>query len=99
MKKSKKDKDFVHKAYYKGGTEALRAFISKEMQYPEEAKKHNIQGTVKLAFEVNYKGAVHHVKVISSVGYGCDEEAVRLATLLKYEVPKTYKLRIGFKKK
>ena len=36
---------------------------------------------------------------VASLGYGCDEEAVRITKLLKYKVPKTYKLKVGFKKK
>ncbi len=99
MKKAKKSKDFVHRAYYKGGSEALKDFVKNEMCYPPEAKKNGIQGAVKLKFEIDHLGNVHHVKVLSGLGYGCDEEAIRIAELLKFQVPKTYKLKVGFQKK
>lgn len=99
MKKSKKDKHFVHRAYYEGGQDALKAFLKDQLVYPAIAVKNRIQGDVKLRFEVDFKGNVHRVKVIAGIGYGCDEEAVRIAKLLVYKVPKTYKLKVGFKKK
>lgn len=99
MSREKKDKDFVHRAYYEGGSEALKKFVSENLKYPEKARNEGIQGTVKLRFEVDYKGKVHHVKVISGIGYGCDEEAIRIASLLEYKVPKTFKLKVGFQKK
>ncbi|GLR18195.1 energy transducer TonB [Portibacter lacus] len=99
MKRSKKEKHFIQRAFYKGGMEALKRFIQNELQYPELAKKEGIQGTVNLKFHVNYQGKVHSVKVISGIGHGCDEEAIRIVSNLKYEVPKSYKKKIGFQKK
>jgi len=94
-----KERDFVYKAYYEGGSEALKKFVGENLKYPKEAKDKGIQGTVKLSFDVDYKGKVHHVKVLSGIGFGCDEEAIRIVMLLEYKVPKTYKLKVGFKKK
>lgn len=99
MKKSKKDKDFVHKAYYEGGSSALSAFIKKELRYPPKAVEAKIEGIVKLKFEVDYLGETHHIKVISSLGYGCDEEAIRIVDLLQYKVPKSHNIRVGYQKK
>lgn len=98
-KKERKDKDFIHRAYYEGGATAMKKFIADNLIYPEKAKKQGVQGAVKIQFEINHKGKVHRVKVISGLGYGCDEEAIRLAELLEFTVPKTYKLKVGFKKK
>ena len=99
MKKHKRDKDFIHKAYYKGGTEALRKLIKRELKYPEEALKEKIEGSVSLKFEIDHFGKVHHIKVVSGLGYGCDEEAIRLVGLLEFEVQKSYKMKVNFKKK
>jgi TonB family protein len=98
-KKEKKNRDFVYKPYFEGGKQALDDFISTNLSYPQEAIDNNIQGTVKLFFEIDHKGHVHHVKVTHGLGFGCDEEAIRLVELLKYEVPKTHKMKVGFKKK
>ena len=94
MKKHKRDKDFIHKAYYKGGTEALRKLIKRELKYPEEALKEKIEGSVSLKFEIDHFGKVHHIKVVSGLGYGCDEEAIRLVGLLEFEVQKSYKMKL-----
>ena len=99
MKKHKRSKDFIHKAYYKGGTEALRKFVKQELKYPEEALKEKIEGSVSLRFEIDHFGKIHHIKVVSGLGYGCDEEAIRLISMLKYEVQKSYKMKVNFKKK
>jgi TonB family protein len=98
-KKEKRNRDFVYKPFYEGGKQALDNFISSNIKYPQEAIDNNIQGTVKLLFEIDFKGNVSNAKVTAGLGFGCDEEAIRLVELLKYEVPKTYKLKVSFKKK
>ena len=96
MQKEKKEKHFIRKPVYPGGQAALRKFIKENMQYPNEAAQHNIEGTVTLKYEIDYRGRVVDAKVIKGLGYGCDEEAVRLARLLQFEVPKTRKVRVKF---
>lgn len=99
MKKEKKDKDFLHKPIYPGGMQAIRKLIKEQLRYPEEAKKERIEGTVHLKYTINYLGKVIDAKVISGLGSGCDEEAVRLVKLLKFEVPKNRKVKVLFHKK
>jgi TonB family protein len=57
--------------------------LSYKMNYPEEAKRNGIQGTVKI--KVTYDSLCNIVEreIIQSLGYGCDEEA--LLTLKKLE--------------
>jgi len=95
----KKNKQFIKKPYYKGGTTAFNKFISDNLKYPKEALKNKIEGTVMIKYSIDYKGKVSDVKLIKSLGYGCDEEAVRLIKLLEFEVPKEpRKLRVLFHK-
>ena len=98
MQKEKKDKNFIQKPIYEGGPKAMKEFIGKNLQYPEEAAKQQIEGTVRLNYTINYKGAVIDTKIISSLGYGCDEEAIRLVKLLQFKVPKVHKLKVKFHK-
>lgn len=98
MRKEKKDKHFIKKPVYKGGLQAMRAFISKELKYPQEALENKIEGTVKLKYDIDYKGNVFASYVLSSIGYGCDEEAQRLVKLLKFQVEKTRKMKVVFHK-
>ena len=79
-----KEKKFVKKAEYPGGSEALKKFVKKNLRYPQEALLHRVEGKVFLKYEVNDKGKVHSAVVLNGIGYGCDEEAKRIVKLLKY---------------
>ncbi len=99
MDKDSRDKRFVRKPFYPGGKEAYRKFITSNLNYPEEALQNKIEGQVRLRYEVNYKGEVTDVKVLRSLGYGCDEEATRIIKLLQFEVPKgPRKVKVLFQK-
>lgn len=98
MKKEKKDKHFIKKPIYPGGKEAMRAFIKKEMRYPEEAMRNRIEGVVRVRYTVNYNGKIVNTKVIVHLGHGCDEEAERLVRLLRFSVPKNRNLKPLFHK-
>ena len=52
-----------------------------------------------LKFKVNPIGQVFDVHIINGLGYGCDEEAIRLVKLLDYEAPKSRKLKVTTYKK
>ncbi len=94
----KKDKDFIKKPAYEGGPKAMRAFIGKNLSYPQEALTEKVEGTVVLKYSIDYQGNVVDAKVISGLGYGCDEEAIRLVRLLKFEVPKNRGVKVLFHK-
>ncbi|MCB0635674.1 MAG: TonB family protein [Lewinella sp.] len=99
MKKIRKDKDFLHKPVYPGGRKAMRQFITEQLQYPEAARAQQITGTVQLKISIDYRGQVIDSKVIVGLGFGCDEEAQRVAHLLRFEVAKNRKLRAIFHQK
>lgn len=99
MKKEKRSQDFLHKPYYEGGIKAMRRFIKEQLQYPEAAKKERIEGTVHLRYTIDYQGRVIDAKVISGLGYGCDEEAIRVVKLLQFAIEKNRKRRLRFHKK
>lgn len=99
MSKERKDNSFIKKPIYEGGTAALKKFIKTNLAYPDEALQNKIEGSVKIRFEIDKSGKVKKAKIISSLGYGCDEEAKRLVKLLKFKVPKNpRKLKVLFHK-
>ena len=99
MAKEKKDNHFIKKPFYEGGITALRKFIKENLKYPKEALDKKVEGTVLVRYDINHKGKVTGAKVLKGLGYGCDEEAMRLIKLLKYEVPKgPRKLKVKFHK-
>jgi len=82
--KPRKDQP-LNQPHYKGGQEALKAFIKSNLSYPEEAKKEGVEGVVEAAYDVDDRGIVKNIRILESLGYGCDEEVIRLINLLKYE--------------
>ena len=98
MKKERKDNSFIKKPIYKGGPSALKEFIANHIKYPKEALDKKIEGTVFVRYAINHQGKVIDAKIISTLGYGCDEEAIRLVKLLKFNVPKNRGIKVLFHK-
>jgi len=82
--KPRKDQP-LNQPYYKGGQEALKQFVKANLRYPKEAEEQKVEGEVEVAYDVDDRGTVKNVRILSSLGYGCDEEVIRLVNLLKYE--------------
>ena len=81
MKKPIHPKKFLPTLTYEGGDKKLFQFITNHLKYPPEAIENKIEGTVIVKYEINYKGHITQTKVISGIGYGCDEEVVRVMKL------------------
>lgn len=62
---------------YPGGDEALLAFLTREIQYPEVARTTGITGTVLIEFVVEKDGSVSNARVKVPLFPECDKEAVR----------------------
>lgn len=73
-------------------------FIKKNLRYPEEALKNKVEGTVAVEIDIDVFGKVTAARVKHGLGYGCDEEAVRLVTLLQFEKKKYKGLYVVFHK-
>ena len=63
---------------YPGGDQAMMNFVAKNVVYPQEARDKEISGRVMVGFIVEKDGSISDVKVVKSIGGGCDEEAVRV---------------------
>ena len=72
---------------YPGGLTALKRFISKRQQYPEEARKNRIEGKVVVRFVIDPNGIPGEFKVIESLGYGCDEAVLQTCKAMHYWQP------------
>ena len=62
---------------FPGGPEALNAFLTREIQYPEVARNNGITGTVLIEVVVEKDGRVSNAKVKVPLFPECDKEAVR----------------------
>lgn len=104
MSKPRKDEP-LKMPRYRGGDDALKNFIAKHLKYPAEAIAKRVEGEVEVSYDVNGLGLISKVKVLKSLGYGCDDEVVRLVGMLKFEkafnkgrsVTSHKKLKVDFK--
>lgn len=99
MKKPRKPEQFIRRTTYPGGKKALDEFIKKNLKYPVEAIKEKIEGTVKLKFDIDHKGHTSNIVVEHGIGGGCDEEAIRLVGMLKFNAIKHRGVKVVFHKK
>lgn len=70
-----------------GGSAGMSEFIQNNLTYPDQAIKANVEGQVFIEFTVGPSGKIDHVKVIKGIGFGCDEEAVRVVKLMPDWMP------------
>ena len=60
------------------GLEKFKRYIKKNLRYPKAAREAGIEGEVAIAFQILPNGELTEFKILKSLGYGCDEEAIRL---------------------
>ena len=72
---------------FKGGFEAMLKFLKANIKYPVEAWSAGIQGTVFVQFVVSETGKISNVKLLRGIGGGCDEESVRVVSLMPDWIP------------
>lgn len=63
---------------YPQGMNNLRSYITRNYEYPTEAVKQRITGTIELEFIVNKEGDITDVRLIKDLGFGTGEAAERL---------------------
>ncbi len=66
------------------------SFLQDHIQFPQKAKEKNIQGDVIVEATVNKDGSIQDCMVIKSLGYGCNEEALRAVKMLPKWNPGKY---------
>jgi protein TonB len=59
-----------------------------EAVYPEMARRLGIEGKVRLKIAIDRKGNVKSVRILQKVGYGMDEEAIRVIWQSKWHPAK-----------
>ncbi len=63
---------------FPGGMEAWSKYIQRNLRYPSMAQEEGVGGKVFLSFVVEKDGTISDVKLVKGIGYGCDEEAMRV---------------------
>lgn len=70
---------------YRGGAEELDKFIANNLSYPDEAFASGVEGDVHIKYDVNHLGMIVKLVIMTGIGHGCNEEALRLVKLLRYQ--------------
>ncbi|WP_106136528.1 energy transducer TonB [Spirosoma oryzae] len=79
---------------FPAGYNALKAYIKRRQRYPAEAARTGISGRVFVSFVITETGQIQDVQVLKGLGYGCDEEAIRLVREMPRWKPGTQSNRI-----
>jgi|GEM_PF-118119 len=92
---------------FPGGMDKFYKYLSKAIRYPAMAQEQSIQGKVYLSFIIEKNGMLTDINVEKKLGYGMDEEAVRVlkaspkwmpgiqngkAVRVKYNIPISFSL-------
>jgi TonB family protein len=87
-------KRFLNLPKYIGGSEAFKEFITKNLIYPSAAVEARIEGKVVVEYDISDEGTVLNPHVLKGLGHGCDEEALRLVGLLRFEKVRNRGVRV-----
>ena len=77
----------------------MTGFIYQNLRYPQTAFASGIEGIVNIEYDIDYKGKVVDARVLQGLGHGCDEEALRVVRMLKFDVPTNRGMKVLFHKK
>lgn len=75
------------KPEFPGGKEALYKFLSAQVKYPLEASEFNISGKIFVTFIVNENGNIRNPQIVKGLGYGVDEEVLRVILTMPKWLP------------
>jgi TonB family protein len=79
---------------YPGGNYAIENYINNHIRYPRQDMHNNIQGRTNVSFIVNENGRITDAHIVGrKLGYGLDEEAVRIVSSMPSWKPGTVKGR------
>jgi TonB family protein len=67
---------------FQGGETALQEFLQDRVIYPHLARESGITGIVLISLVVDADGRMRHLNILSGIGGGCDEEALRVVQLM-----------------
>jgi len=95
----KKPSSFLKLPEYPGGKEQLKKFIRQHLKYPRKAIENQIEGIVLLSAEISDNGDVSDIRIEKGIGYGCDEEAARVLSLMKFGGVKNRGVRVKTRRK
>lgn len=64
-----------------GGNTHMTYLVNENVTYPVDAMVNGISGTVDVTFNIDEYGRTSDFRITKRLGYGCDEEALRVVRL------------------
>ncbi len=68
-----------------GGYKSFYEQLSNSVRYPRQAQRNHTEGKVFVEFIIDQQGNVSDLKIIKGIGDGCDEEAMRVLLLTRWQ--------------
>ncbi|CAN5475521.1 hypothetical protein BH10BAC4_BH10BAC4_19690 [soil metagenome] len=72
------DEPIIKTASPLGGIRAYNKYLENNVRYPTQALENKVKGKVMIEFTIEADGDLADFNVLKSLGYGCDEEVIRL---------------------
>ncbi|WP_158561181.1 M56 family metallopeptidase [Emticicia sp. C21] len=67
---------------FPGGVKELFKFIGRNLKYPVAAQRAKVSGKVFVKFVVRKDGSISDFNILKGIGFGCDEETIRVISQL-----------------
>jgi protein TonB len=69
-------------AEYPGGFDELNQFFANNITYPLEERQIGLEGVLYVNFVIEKNGSVSNVSIAHSLSYNCDNEAIRVISMM-----------------
>ena len=78
-------------AIFQDGYNSIIKFVQENIKFPAEAKENNVHGRLMLSVVVEKDGSLSDITVKKGLGYGLDEEIVRIIKMMPKWQPAQHK--------
>ncbi|MBR0323100.1 MAG: TonB family protein [Bacteroidales bacterium] len=78
-------------AKFQDGYNSIIKFVKENIKFPAEAQENNVHGKLMVSVVVEKDGSLSDIKIKKGLGYGLDEEIVRIITMMPKWQPAQHK--------
>lgn len=78
-------------AKFQDGYNSIIKFVQENIKFPTEAKENNVHGKLMVSVVVEKDGSLSDIKIKKGLGYGLDEEIVRIIKMMPKWQPAQHK--------
>ncbi|WP_131538129.1 energy transducer TonB [Pedobacter nototheniae] len=72
---------------FPGGIQSFYSYLAREYKYPKEAVENRVSGRIFISFVVEKDGSLTDIKVRNHMGYGTEQEAIRVLNNCRKWIP------------